>query len=287
MRWRTVLMLVPALIVLVGLFGGGLFYSVLQSLGWQPAIGAYDLSLDAYGRLLFGAAYAETFWSGLGLSLWISLASTLVSAILAVVLATTIHATTRGTAFWSFILQFNLPIPHLVAAIGILFLLSQSGLLARGAAGLGFITTPGEFPIWVRDSTSIGIILTYVWKETPFIAVIVLAVLKSLGESYEDAARNLGANRWQRFRFVTLPLIAPSLLSSGVLVFAFTFGSYEIPALLGVRYPRVLPVTALQLFTDSDLNARPQAMALSILISLIVTVFVVIYLWLKGRLNRV
>ncbi|MBK8027255.1 MAG: ABC transporter permease subunit [Chloroflexi bacterium] len=164
--------------------------------------------------------------------------------------------------------QFNLPVPHLVAAVGILFLLSQSGLVSRRATALGLTSTPADFPVLVRDSSGWGIIITYVWKEMPFIRVIVLGVLKSLDESFVQAARNLGANAWQRFRHIVLPLIAPSLFSSSLIVFAFTFGAYEIPALVF-------------LFNDADLNSRAEAMALSVLITLVTSLVIGGYLWLR------
>jgi putative spermidine/putrescine transport system permease protein len=164
-----------------------------------------------------------------------------------------------------------------------LFLLSQSGLLSRLGAQVGLLDGPSDFPIVVRDRLGVGIILSYVWKEVPFIGVIVLAVLRSLSRDYEDIARTLGANGWQRFIYVILPLIAPALLSTSIIVFAFTFGAYEVPGILGVRYPRTLPVLSLRFFTDADLNARAEAMALSMIITAIVMVLVAAYMWLTRR----
>ncbi len=285
-RRQFLLLLAPALVIVLLLFGGGFAYSVLQSLGWQPLIGRMTLSLDAYHNLLFAPEYRDVFWSGLIFSLWVSVASTVVSAVLAVLIALLIQQAAGRGRFWSFLLQFNLPVPHLIAAIGMLFLLSQSGLVSRGTAALGLTTTPADFPVLVRDRGGIGIIIAYVWKEVPFIGLIVFGVLKSLNASVVQAAQNLGANVWQRFRYIILPLIAPSLLSSSLIVFAFTFGAYEIPALLGVRYPRALPVTALFLFNDADLNSRTEAMALSVIITLVTSLVIGGYLWLRGSTQR-
>ena len=259
---------------------------MLQSLGWQPLIGNTTLSLNAYVNLLTAPQYHDVFWSGLALSLWISGASTMMSAILAVLVALLINRATRGARLWAFLFQFNLPVPHLVAALGMLFLLAQSGLFSRTTTTLGITQSPSDFPVLVRDSNGVGIIIAYVWKEMPFIGVIVLGVLRSLNESVDQVARNLGANPWQRFRYIILPLIAPSLLSASLIVFAFTFGAYEIPALLGVRFPRALPVTALLLFTDADLNSRAEAMALSVLIALVTSFVVGGYSWLRGIAQR-
>jgi putative spermidine/putrescine transport system permease protein len=279
---RRAFMLAPALIVVIGLFGGGLLDSLLQSLGLNPALGATTPTFQAYHDLLWGPQHRETIWTGLALSLWISIASTVISTVIAIGLALAIRAQTTGSAVWTFWFQFNLPIPHLIAAIGTLFVLAQSGLLARIAMNFGWITTPADFPLWVRDPHGIGIITAYVWKEVPFIGLIVLAALRSLSGRYEQAAQTLGANRWQRFRWIFLPLIAPSVGSAALIVFAFTFGAYEIPALLGVRYPRALPVTALRFFLDADLNARAEAMALSLMITAVLLVVVFFYLRLRS-----
>jgi putative spermidine/putrescine transport system permease protein len=286
-RWRVAAMLAPAMILVVVLFGGGLAYSLMQSLGWQPLIGETELSLDAYANILTGERYADPFWTGLALSLWISVASTVLSAVLAVAAALLLRHTTSGKRVAVFLFQFNLPIPHIVAAIGMLFLFSQSGLLSRLGAQIGILKAPADFPVLARDPYGIGVILSYVWKEVPFIGVIVLAVLQSLTVDYEESARTLGANAWQRFRYVTLPLIGPALLSTSMIVFAFTFGAYEVPGVLGIRHPRALPVLALRFFLDADLNARAEAMALSLMITAIVMLVVAAYMWVsRGGVRR-
>jgi len=282
-RWRVPVMLAPAAFVLVILFGGGLIYGLLQSFGWQPLIGSTRLSLSSYANILAGERYSQQFWTGLLLTIWISLASTTVSAILAVAVALAIRGLPRRRRLSAFLLQFNLPIPHVVAAIGVLFVLSQSGLLSRLGAQMGLLHTPAQFPVLVRDRYGLGIIAAYVWKELPFIGVIVLAVLESLSQDYEDSARTLGAGAWQRFRHVTLPLITPALVSSSMIVFAFVFGAYQIPEILGVRYPRTLSVLALRFFLDADLSARAEAMAMSMIISAAVTIIMAVYRWASSR----
>ncbi len=285
-RWRIPLMLAPTMTVIFVLFIGGLTYGALVSLGWQPIIGRTEISLTAYHSILFSDRYASVFWQGLLLTIWVSFASTLLSAVLALATALLLRRTFIGKRIATFLYQLNLPVPHVVAAIGILFLFSQSGLLSRTGAQLGLLNGPSDFPIVVKDRLGIGIILSFVWKEVPFVGVIVLAVLQSLGVDYEDLARSLGANRWQRFRYVILPLVMPGLLSGSILVFAFTFGSFEVPAILGVRFPRTLTVTAVRFFRDPDLNARTEGMAISIIISIIVFFLVLGYMWLSRRTIR-
>ena len=281
-RLKLILMLGPALAVILFLFMGGLSLALVQSLGYLPFIGRTELSFEAYRTILS----REEFYRSLLLSLWISLVSTGLATGLAVGAALALRQQFRGRRWATFIFQLNIPIPHLVGAVGILFLFSQSGFMARLAYLGQLIEAPGDFPALVFDVYAIGIILEYVWKSTCFIGIIVLAVMQSVGEDYEQAAQTLGANRWQRFRYVLLPLIMPGILSASILVFAFTFGAFEVPLLLGQRYPSALPVLAYRYYTDVDLNFRPEAMAVSVIISALVMMLIFVYIRLSRRISR-
>ncbi len=101
-------------------------------------------------------------------------------------------------------------------------------------------------------------------KETPFVA--------------------LGASPWQRFRHVTLPLVAPPVVSAALIVFAFIFGSFEVPFLLGRPFPAMLGVLVQRRFLGIDLNDRPDAMAAGVLMSVLSALAVLGYLRLSSRL---
>jgi putative spermidine/putrescine transport system permease protein len=278
------LRLTPALAVVGVLLGASLIYGVAESLGLMSVIGQDSVSLDAYRNILSGQGPAgQEFWGSLGFSLWIGVISTVISAMLALAIAAWLAGRRSATGSDTLALNWNLAFPHLVWAVALLLFLSQSGLLARWAATLGLIRTPADFPVLVLDRFGLGIILHYVSKEVPFLALIVLAVLRSQPVGYEVVAENLGAGRWQRWRYITLPLVAPALLSGALLVFAFVFSSYEVPALLGVGYPRMLPVLALRFFADPDLRSRATGMAISLIITLIVLVVAAVSLKLGER----
>jgi putative spermidine/putrescine transport system permease protein len=199
------------------------------------------------------------------------------SVVIATLCALALRRDFAGRRWVTFIFQLNIPVPHLVGAIAVMFLFAQSGLLARVAYWMGTITEPADFPALIFDPYSVGIILEYLWKSVPFTGIVLLAVLYSTTEEYESVARTLGANRWQRFRHVLWPLMWPGMLRSSILVFAFTFGTFEVPYLLGQTYPTVLPVLAYRNYVDVDLNARPEAMAMSMVITAIATALILFY----------
>lgn len=265
--------LAPALILIMVMMGASLIYGIAQSLGWMSAIGQNGLNLDSYQNLITGQGTAgREFWGSLAFSLWVSITSTLISAGLALLVAVWLSEQRSSAGAETLALNWNLAFPHLVWSVALLLFLSQSGLVARWAAALGWIQLPSDFPVVVRDRFGFGIILHYVSKEIPFLALIILAVLRSQPRDYNLVAENLGANRWQRLRYVTLPMVYPAILSGSLLVFAFIFSNYEVPALLGVNYPRMLPVLALKLFNNPDLRSRADGMAISLIITLIVLV---------------
>ncbi len=282
-RWRIPIMIGPTVLILFVLFFSSLGYGLLQSFGYQPGIGKFDLNLSAYLNILTSDEYAQYFWPGLGLTLWISFTSTVVSAVLAIIGALLLRNTFIGKRVVNFIFQLSLPVPHIVAAVGMMLLLSQSGLFARFAASMNLISVPSEFPEFVNDPWGIGIIAAYVWKEIPFFGIIILAVLQTSVDDYEAAARVLGANRLQCFFRVTLPMIMPAILSSSIIVFAFNFGAYEVPKLLGMRYPAMLPVLTVEFFQNPDLNARAEGMAMSMIIAFLIIFLVVVYMRLLSR----
>ena len=264
-RKHAFLLLAPALAVTGGLFLAALGLVVVRSLSYMPVIGLTHPNLDAYASIFTDPAFLR----GLALSLHIAVTSTLLSAVAALAAALLLRQTFPGRALITFLFQLNLTIPHIVGAIGILYLFSQSGAVARLAFATSLITRPADFPALVFDPFAIGIILQYVWKEVPFLGLILLANMQTIGADHEATARSLGATRWQAFRHVLLPLLLPGLLSASALVFAFAFGAYEIPLLLGANSPAALPVLAWRSYTDVDLAARPQAMAMAVTITVI------------------
>lgn len=281
-RWKIPLLLSPALFLIVGLFLGGLCLGLIGSLGYMPLLGREELNFDAYRNILT----SKDFYLSFLMTFYISFTSTVIASVIAVGAALILRRHFIGRSVINFLFQINLTVPHLVGAVGILYLFSQSGFFARLAYEFELVARPSDFPALIYDPLAIGIILQYVWKEVPFIGMILLANMQTFAADFETAARSLGANRWQCFRYVLLPLLTPGLLAAALIVFAFTFGAFEIPALLGQNYPAALPVLAYQSFTDVDLNARPEALAMGMIIAFLSAVMIFGYARLTRRYVR-
>lgn len=279
---RIGLLLAPALLVVGVFFLGGVAQAVAQSFGYQPYLPEARLSTDAYTALLTDPAVRAS----LVITGRIALISTVASAALAVAAALLIRRLGRSRAWVTSVFHANLAVPHLVGALCMTLLLSQSGLLSRLSHSVGLTSQPSDFPALTGDSFGWSIIAEYVWKETPFLTVLVLAALSRGVSDLENAARTLGAGRGQRLRHITLPTVAPALGAGSILVFAFAAGSYEVPYLLGQPYPATLPVVALQYYNSTDLTARPEAMAVAVLIAVATMIIAAAYVTLIARLSR-
>ena len=168
-------------------------------------------------------------------------------------------------------------------AIVLLWIVAPSGLLARVAFRAGWIASPADFPSFVQDSYGIGIFLAYSLKEIPFVTLMVLTLLLRLGDEYEELAQTLGATRGQRWRYVTMPLIAPAALSASLMIFAYLLGAFEIPSLLGRSYPAMLSVVAQRRYQSVDLTDRPGGIALAMLLSLATALLLLAWVRLTRR----
>jgi len=277
-------LILPTFIVLTSLFFGGFIFGVLQSFGYFSVIAnvSQKISFDAY-RVAFSS---DVVRSGIILTFRVALLSTVLSTVVALAISLMISRTKRFQSILIAITQFNIPIPHVVAATGILLTFSQSGIISRIAHQLGFIDSSSEFPIITNDPFGYGIILSYLWKEIPFLCVLILGALRGPVTQLDETAKTLGASYRYRLRKITLPYIFPSILSGTIIVFAFSFGSYEVPFILGQPYPSTVSVVAYQFYTNRDLAYRPVAMALATITSLVILLLVYFYMKITQQDSR-
>lgn len=236
---------VPVVLVLAGSVGAAL----LQSLGLLPFVGAPELTTGAW------TGDTEELARATGVSLYVAAASTALSVTVGFLIAAQVLAAPRAGRLLGALSAATVPVPHLIGAGAMGLLLADSGFLAR------ILGMPGGFPSLVGGPWWTAAILEYAWKESAFVALVVVgSIAGSVGPLCETAS-TLGASARQRMVAVVLPLAVPSLAVSAVIVFVYTLGSYEAVWLLGPTSPEPLPVRAVRLFGSIDLSARPRAMA--------------------------
>lgn len=278
---KPYMMLAPVLALIIGVFFAGLASALMQSLGYFPVVGLSDITLDYFKAVLADPQFLSALWY----SLYTAFCSSLLAIALGILLAYCLLRAKTNSAVESLLAQLPIIVPHTIAAFLVIAMLGQSGLVARIAYQLGIIDSMNQFPELVFERTGWGVMIAYLWKEIPFVAVVVYGTLKSIDQKYISVARNLGANHWQSFVHITLPILAPTLLTLFSIIFAFSFGAFEVPYLLGATSPKALPVLAYLAYNQPDFSQRPYAMAINMVMALIslaiVWLYALGYRWLK------
>lgn len=248
--------LAPAGLVLVLAFGGALLGSLLQSLGHAPLVGVDEFPTLRYYRAVLGDASAA---SALARTLATALPAAALSALLGTALGLALGAR-RGPA--AALAQLPLLVPYVVAVALATVWLGGGGVLARLAFALGAIEASGDWPRWLDGPSGAGVVLTFVWKQVPFVALLVAALREGADRDLEEVAQVFGANRWQVLRYAVMPRVAPAVVAATAIVLAYDLGALEVPLLLGGGTRDTLAVATWRAYADPDLAQRPFAMAL-------------------------
>jgi putative spermidine/putrescine transport system permease protein len=86
------------------------------------------------------------------------------------------------------------------------------------------------------------VLITFVWKQTPFVALLLAGAMASLDRATIEAARNLGASRLRTLVEVVLPQVAPTLMVGSILSFVTMLSVLSVPAMVAGSQPTMLTV---------------------------------------------
>jgi cellobiose transport system permease protein len=168
--------------------------------------GATWVGLENYRNLL----HSEFFWNAAKNTLTIGIISTVPQLCMALGLAQLLNYRLRGRMF--FRVAILMPYATSIAAATIVFaqLFGRDyGLINAVIRGLGFGPVDWESGRWTSQ-IAISVIVT--WRWTGYNALIYLAGMQSIPSDLYEAAVMDGANRWQQFRYVTVPSLRPTIL---------------------------------------------------------------------------
>ena len=107
-------------------------------------------------------------------------------------------------------------------AFSIIAIIGRTGFLTGILKTVGFDLYGTGFTIYSYP----GLVIAYLYFQVPLVVVILVPVLESLRVEWREAASNLGASRLQYWTRVALPILAPTLLGTLILLFGNAFGAY-------------------------------------------------------------
>jgi spermidine/putrescine transport system permease protein len=232
-----------------------------------------DWSLDNYTSFLAKPHFVEALLNSLEVTVLVTVVSVVLAYPLAFIIAEKVPRRWQRLALLLAILPFWTS--YVVRSYSWLLVLSKSGVVNQTLMGLGLIAEPLEISA-TRTATVIGFVHFFVMLLT----LTIYANLVQLSPNYRRAAADLGANAFQTFVHVVLPLTLPGIMVGAFLTFVLAIGDYVTPQILGGNNELLLPqVIMLQIGRSADF---PTAAALSMILMAVVTlVYVACARWLK------
>jgi len=182
----------------------------------------------------------------------------------------------RHKMLWLILITIPFWTSYLLRVFAWKIILGYGGVINTALIKLGLIDKPLEFLLY--NPVAVVITLTHAWAAYAIFPIYVS--LEKIDRSLLEAATDLGDRPWERFIRVTLPLSAPGLIATALLVFIPTVGDYVTPSLVGGTGGTMIGNTIQSLFGSQ--NNAPLGAAFSLVMMGVVTAFVCLFLWAIG-----
>jgi putative spermidine/putrescine transport system permease protein len=283
-KYSFIWLLLP-MILLYGVFLlGGILQVFLESMGHIPALGMNRISADAYIDIVQESNFLIT----MSYSLALAILSSSIATITGVLIAYGIHLSKSKhmQVLVKKILQMGLILPYLYMVLLVILSIGKTGFLSRILFQLGFIEGIKEFPELVYHRFGFGIILVFILKGAPFVALFTLNILNEINTGYGEIAKTLGGNNISILLKIYLPFLSESIVWCASILLVYQLGSFEVPFLLGTNEPITLSSKLYSLYIHSDIQTIPKTMAMNIVILIISTITVFLYSVLLKRIMK-
>lgn len=178
----------------------------------------------------------------------------------------TLGSNPRAVAILRWLYRWPLFVPFIVVGQILRTFLAKNGLMNSLLMQLGLLTPlqTTSFLDWR------GIVIAFVWKQTPFVTLLLAGAMASLDRSMIESARNLGASRLRILFEIILPQVMPTLLVGLILSFVTMMSVLSVPLMINAQSPTM--ITASMAFRINAYGDYGVANALGV-ISLAITSF--------------
>lgn len=254
---------IAALIILVVLPVAWLLIGSLRGEG--------GLSFENFQTAITGRLYRQALLNSLTLGALTGLFSVLIGVPLAFAVART-NVPAKGLFYLTANLSYLSP-PFLTAIAYVSLLSPNAGLinvLMRDVLGLPWLT----FNVFSMS----GLVLVTTLHTFPFVFLLATGALRSVDASYEEASQILGAGKWRTALQITLPLVAPAILSGTLLAFVNAIALFGSQAILGLPGRIVTLPTRIYALFD-----YPPEYGLASALSLVFVAITITALWMQRR----
>ena len=197
--------------------------------------------------------YMKALWN----SLWMGFATATIGTFIAYIFAYSLtRANIRGQKFFNLIATIPIISPPFIGALAVVMLFGRNGFVSSTILGMENANAYGPK----------GLLFAQVLTFFPVAYITLRGVLESISPTLEDAAMDLGGNRFTIFRKVTLPLSIPGIASSVLVLFVESLADFGNPLVLaGAQFP-ILSVQAYLEITGMGNFAKGSALAFILLV---------------------
>ncbi len=278
------LLIVPSLVVLAVVTLWPILYTFILSFFNVP-VGINQtntfIGLDNYLRMLSD----QTFWETIGRTFYFTVVSVGLEMVLGLAIAQLIASHPWGWKFLRFALIIPWAVPTIVnGAMWRWIYNADFGALNGLLMALGLIN---HYVPWLAlPSMAMNlVIIADVWHTMPFVALVLQAALAALPEDLEEAAAVDGANAWQRFWQVRVPMLRPAILVALIVRTVDAFRVFDIVYIITAGGPayRTLTITYLTYLNTFSFGKQGTGAALSFLISAVTLILAFAYIRLLYR----
>ena len=225
-------------------------------------------STGQMGQLIPPAFLTLLSTPGIATSAITSLVSGLLTPAISLAIIFLFLAATQGNRIGNAIAKLSAPvlaIPHAAAAFALALLLAPSGVASRVIASLLGWDLPPDY-LFINDPNGLALILGLVLKEAPFLLLISLAALPSLGAPRRVAlARTLGYKPTTAWLLTVAPVLYPLVRLPLFAVIVFASSAVDVALILGPSLPPTLSVRLLEWFVAPEIESRQLASAAALL----------------------
>lgn len=228
-HWSDYLFIAPAAIFLLLFMVFPLIFNVLMSFRDVQASTLLNFNAPWVGLANYNKVFENpTFWPTVRNTVVFTALSLLFQVGLGLALAVFYTRNFPGATYMRGLFLIAWTIPVVVSAAVFRWLLdAETGVINYVLQSLGLIK---ENIQWLADArySLLATIIVNIWLGIPFNLVLLVAALQTVPKSLYEASSIDGASRFQTFRFVTLPLILPALLSVVMLGLIYTFKVFDV-----------------------------------------------------------
>ena len=217
----SVALMAPALVMVGLLFVYPLVYSLAFAFRNEQT-GAWDLGNFSKAFALYGGDIA--------LTAGVTVLSTALVGVLAIAVAgyITLGENPRAVTLLRWIYRWPLFIPFVVAAQLMRTFLAKNGMLNNALMSLGVVDP--MHAISLLDWR--GVVITFVWKQLPFAALLVSGAMASMDRSLIESARGLGAGRLRILLEIVVPQVRSTVLVALILSFVTMLSALSVPMMI-------------------------------------------------------